>query len=217
MSITNASFYKGQLNLPNIGTTSSSIGGGSENFLDFILEFEEEALVFALGRKLYTEFIVDNTDGNGVVNPGADPKWFDLMDGTTYTKSGVEYNWKGIKYNSNGRNYSLLAYYVYYRYVNEQQSYVSDVGTVSPEAANSEKTSAIRRSVKAYQNFLKIYGENCTTHRNFYYHNGILIKDYYGNRDNTGDVTLYRFLLDHEENYDNWKFTSLENINTFQI
>ena len=217
MSITNASYYKGELNLPNIGTTSSSIGGGSDNFLDFVNEFEEEALVFALGRKLYTEFIVDNTDGNGTVNPAADQKWFDLMDGVTYTKSGVEYNWKGIKYNSNGRDYSLLAYYVYHRYINEQQSYVSDVGTVSADAANAMKTSAIRRSVKAYQKFLKIYGENCDYHRNFYYHNGVLIKDYSSQRDNTGDVSLYQFLLDNEENYDDWRFTSLRNKNSFGV
>lgn len=217
MSITNASFYIGELNLPNIGTTSSSIGGGSNNFNTFIDQFEEEALVFALGQKLYNEFIVDNTDGNGTVNPGADQKWFDLMNGVEYTLNGVTYFWKGIKYQVNTRNYSLLAYYVYHRYINEQQSYVSDVGTVSADAQNAMKTSAIRRSVKAYQKFIKMYGDNCHISKNFYYHNGVLIKDYSHEADNSGVVSLYKFLMDNEENYDDWRFTRLENKNSFGI
>jgi hypothetical protein len=217
MSITSASYYIGELTVPNVGVTSSSIGGGTENFQTFIDQFEEEALVFALGQKLYNNFI-GNTDGNGIVNPGANQKWFDLMDGATYTKSGVEYFWKGIKYQIGNRNFSLLAYYVYHRYINEQQSYLSDVGNVAPDAANAFKTSAINRSVKAYQKFINLYGNEHHYHnRNFYYNNGVLIKDYCGTYNNTGNVSLYHFLLHNEENYDDWRFTRLENKNSFGI
>lgn len=120
--------------------------------------------------------------------------WKDFIEGVEYTNfSGYTIKWNGL---INPDKESFIAYYIYYKYVNDKISDSSGVGMVSSTVENSTKVSPIYKASSAYNKFVELYG---------------MIGD------NDFNPSAYNFLLTNEDDYDNWVFTPMKFGNAFGI
>lgn len=207
--IINSSYFVGDIYLSQVGLNASMHVNNNERLQSFIDKYEPKILIKALGRRLYNEFI-SNLQEDGTVKTDADQKWNDLLNGAEYEKGGVTYYWRGLV----DDNKSLIAYYVYYHYVNENIEQQTTLGTVKADAKNSSSASAIPTVVEAWRNLYDWYmGDNQFTPQ-VYYHRGFYVEDWYSGN-NSKEVSLYKFLSDNA--YDNWFFSPIENKNTWGL
>lgn len=211
MSITNASYYVGKRHIPNIGSDAIDLIGNDNTFQGYIDTLEREALIDALGRKEYENFI-SNLDVNGDLIPGADAKWDRLLNGHTYTIDGETCYWDGLKYEVGVMKESLLADYVYSRYVEDNQSSMGDVGMTSSKSENGMRVSANQRIVNAWNDFIKVRGgHRCPIDYGYLGPMNLYVDQFNHN------VTLYKFLDDNKTDYPDWKFKHLYYKNSFGI
>lgn len=207
--IVNATYFKGEIYLSQVGTGASTRVNNNDRLQSFIEKYEAEILKKALGRKLYNEFKLALED-NGTLKVGVDQKWDNLLNGTEYEKGGVTYYWRGLVDN----NESLIAYYVYYKYVIANIEQQTTLGTVKAEAKNAVSASAVPNTIQAWRNLYQWYMGDSNYEPLVYQYRGIYVKDWFTG-DNSNDVSLYRFLSDNA--YDNWSFTPIENKNTWGL
>ena len=222
--IINNSYFIGEIHIPQTGTTASTLVNQNSSLQYFIDEYELEINERALGTKLSREFYSNfDTDGNLLVT--ADPKWDRLLNGHSYVKNGITYYWRGLIDTKGSLPTSLMAYYVYYKYITEGVTQKTTLGVVKAEGKNASTvnvsasptlTRAFRKMYKWYQGDDYFgYGYNNAVR---YYHKGALVEDYFNGRDNTKQVSLYQFMVDNESDYDDWHFTPFEeNVNQFGI
>lgn len=200
-------YFKYDLAIPQaIGQPSiiSDTPNNVDAVTDCITEVEKSLLRNALGLLIYNQ--LQNALGN---LEAADQKWKDLVN-------GVEYNgksWEGLKSPK-----SLIAYYVYYTFLDENSTFWTTLGIEKPAAENSKNAVPDFKLATAYQKFLKKYqAEACDEpYRSFY--GGVLLTDWYGNNDNV-EVSLFHFLRDNKAAYgwetENFKF--YPQLNSFGI
>ena len=222
--IINTRYFVNDIHIPNIGDNTPIETGNQNRAQWFIDVYEREALIFGLGRQLYEEFI-SNIEQNplnvnyGNLLAGADVIWERLLNGYTYTIGSRQYYWNGLRYtinNSSNTVYkSLLAYYVYYRYVENNVSNLTDLGVAAENVKNADLVSPAPKMVFAWREFHKMYGVNTENYNRRFsypiYYPGEL--NVYG----TGEVSLYKFLRDNRSDYPTWQFTNLENKNSFGL
>lgn len=198
MSITKNSFYTGEIYIPH---AKPSITDGNtqveQSLLDFIDDYERDALIKSLGYKLGTEFIsnLDSSQTNGL-KVGADAKWDDLLNGKEYLDSdGDTIKWEGIRWKSVGSeeyNRSFLAYYVYVFFENDYNITRGNIGNEQEQSKNATRVSASPKITKAFNKFIeRVQGS--------YKAPTIVYKDYgYGVDYYNGgqEISMYRFIND---------------------
>ncbi|WP_394749539.1 DUF6712 family protein [Spongiimicrobium salis] len=217
MSIINSSYFVSDLYLPQVGEGASSIVNNEGSLNEFITIYEPEILTYALGSKLYSEFI-QHIQQNGTISASADQKWNDLLNGIEYEKNGITHFWKGIVRPFGTFKKSFIANYVWYKYVYDSITQHTTLGIVKADAENSKTVSANRRLTDVWRDMIDWYGGTiegnsvtCFSHGNYHF------EDHFNGHGNTKEVSLYTFLSDHSDNYPGWYFTPLENKNEWGL
>ena len=214
--IIDTSYFIGEIHSNQIGAGSSTKVNNNTSMQIFIDQNEVELLDKALGEELRREFYTQLDPLTGKVIVGADAKWFNLRDGTTYTKNGINYYWRGlVKDEDSTFKTSLFAYYVYHKYETDKILQVSGVRAVQTEAQNASNASAVQKLTRAWRNMYEWYMGECNYFTQ-YHHRGVLVTDYLGGH-SSNTVSLYQFLSDNKEDYTNWRFTPIENINSYGV
>lgn len=218
MIIDSSYFTNGELFIPNNKDLSAKpLGSPSvKSDLDvFIDKYERDLLLNALGTTLYDGLISQFT--NGVLKTDAPQKWKDLIDGTNYTINGKTHRWDGLR---GYAKQSLLAFYVFCKYMRNNEYTYTTTGVVQNTAKNADNVSGTTKYVKAWQSFMEQYQDELSSEPRIIFNSmGAIGLDYSG-RSNV-KVSLYQFLLDANELDDTafpeFEFKFYENENSWGI
>jgi len=162
----------------------------------YIAVYEREILIRFLGYDLYKRFT------EGLAQPSPAQIWLDLRDGVEYT---VDVNsvshlikWNGL---ANSDKVSLIAYYVYYKWLSQNDTQVTGTGVGRSTKENAEIYDPNFKLVQAWNNVLELSGLN-----------------WYPKT----EPTLYNFINDNKETYlpdefDPWIFKPIEPANFLGI
>lgn len=113
--------------------------------LDFFIEkFEEELLLDVLGTDLYQDLLT------GMQAPQIAQKWLNLLDGGTFYRHGENHRWAGLR----NKNISVIANYVYYRYMEDIVSVATGVGQVQPKGENGNVVYSFRKQVRIWNEMI---------------------------------------------------------------
>lgn len=197
MSIINRTYFRDDIRLANIHDPSPNKEAGNGLLLDgFILKYEREVLIKCLGYPLFklfkAQFDIDATTGVWTLKDDADAKWDELLSGTEYQINDRDAIWKGLVYSYSDvadaePNKSLIAPYVYSKFVVSEEYSHAGIGFQREKSKNSENVPAYVKAVHAWNEFVCM-----TVHSNQY----------------NLEVTLYDFLQDMNtlaaDTYPNW-------------
>lgn len=207
MPFIDASYFVGEINIPNV-----SASGVSAGLTQSIAQYEKEILISLLGYKLYSLLIAD-LDGDGLPQTA---KYTNLVDGAEFTHTidgeDITLMWGGLK---NAQKQSLIAYYVYYKYVERDITHLSGSGiSMSPEGKGWKRASSVNKMVSAWERMRELYGKLPVGNRVYYtkpltFDNIVDVYNY--------DPSAYNFLYANKDDYPDWIFTPQWNINAFGI
>lgn len=192
---------------PSIGSNTSARNIDLERFID---EKERCLLLSFLGYEQYTELSSQlNTDGTFKEN--AADKWKYLVDGIN--------DWKGLRYEFSGNKISLIAYYVYFFFIKEDNTYLSNVGVQSVQAVNSIKIMPNDKQVMAWSEFLRMYGgtKSYSQPYSFFHNWNGMGMQWVGTNVNSNEITLYDFMTKNSDVYDVSKFTFHNPVNSLGL
>jgi len=205
MSIVTPEYFQtGSLFIPN--NPSLNVGGSNNNFQNdlqlFIDIYEREIFINALGIVLYDEYEANPTD----------QKWFDLINGKTYSVSGKSYRWDGML---GANKQSLIAFYIYCQYLRNGSSIYTTTGVVLPDAANSQNYDPTPKYIDAYNKFISSYQGELNDYNGRYNNPNVIINasgmvglDYYGSRDSNFS-NMYQYMTD-QNTLDDTSFPDFE-------
>jgi hypothetical protein len=209
--IINATYFKGNIYLPNAkNSISSTIPDVENKVLDFIKEYESDCLFKCFGSVLFNEFKTKLDDAvTTLIKAGADAKWGLLMNGETYTNpNGDEVVWGGIRRKTNSLGSSVdgeydksfLAQYVYFYHEKNAHIIRSGAGNKKINSANSVNANDNQKVVSAWREFIRhVQGE--TDVSPYFVKEGFMGGvgvDYYAGG-NGAEVNLYQFINDKNE------------------
>lgn len=199
MYIITPDYFQKQYTIPNIDEMDSKNATVLEICID---QYVRICLQNALGFNLWKELDSNITDG--VLDSGAPQKWLDLVNGKTYTKDGKDYTWKGLIYTEGIYKGSLLVPFVYYQFLKENVSLLTGTGEKVLDASNAIGVNSTQRMVMSWNDFVNQYQGQClfSHHVNRYYHDGVLVEDYFTGNDSE-QVNLIQYLEDNETEYPN--------------
>lgn len=162
----------------------------SETANPFDMWIDQEArlcLQNALGHVLFDDF--DSNVTNGIYVPGV-TKWDNLVNGTTYTYNGISYKWKGLIFTEGLAKQSLLAYFVYAKWLDDRLTSMSGMGESRGKAINSDTIYSRRNYKTQYNNFVTLYQADVTKTNGCYHLNS-----------SSSYVSLIEFLIHNEADY----------------
>jgi len=206
MSFIDSTYFVGEINIPNAATDTLTVAGLTQA----IGQYEKEILISLLGYKLYSLLIADCTN-----NIPASQIYLDLVNGVefdhVYRGDTITLKWEGLK---NTQLQSLIAYYVFYKYVERDitRLYPAGVG-VSSEGNGWTKVSAVNKLINAWERMRELYGKIPFQYKKYYGHNSDIVL----NNTFNCDPSAYNFLYANKNNYPDWIFTPQWNINAFGI
>ncbi|WP_438423132.1 hypothetical protein [Aquimarina macrocephali] len=215
--IINGSYFVGELYLSQVSESASVVVNNKLKNTYFIDEYEREILEKGLGYKMCKDLYLHIDNQGSIKTTSVDSVWDDLLNGKEYQKDGKTFYWPGLVEKVGLLHKSMMAYYIYFMYLNDDTRKNTTSGTVSG-SKKSEKVSVSPSTTDAWRKMVKWYGgSKRNTSPVITYHNGAIFEDYCGDNDNTGRVSMYQYLSDHKESYPDWQFTPIENINRFGI
>lgn len=201
MIIDSSYFLNKMVFIPNT-VSQPSIGSNTPTNVDTlkgeIEDREKELLISILGYTQYLELkdqFVETTPGvwNWVALPVQ--KWKDLVDGKE--------NWLGLRYTIGGKKVSLIANYVFCKYLEDDYSAYTTTGTVISDAANSTQVNPTQKITIAWNKFVEMlngYNRCSRSNRSLFQHwnwDGIQ----YGQKDQI-ELNLFDFMQLYPDNYD---------------
>lgn len=176
--------------------------------------YQEEVLKSVLGYSLYSLFIAD---------PESEQRFQDIRDGKEFT-----FNFNGYevtrKYNglANEELKSLIAYYVYFKYVGNRASHMGGVGNNMPSTENATRIDPNYKMVNAWNRFVSLSGNPLmcedSNRIHFYKKSCRFVKfdlSTYDFKDDSG--SLFNFLLANKDVYPEWQFEPQSKINVFGV
>ena len=197
MYIINPDYFQKQYTIPNIEEMDSKNATVLEICID---QYVRVCLQNALGYNLWKELDLNITDG--VLDIGAPQKWLDLVNGKIYTKDGKTFTWKGLIYTEGIYKGSLLVPFVYYQFLKENVSLLTGTGEKVLDASNAIGVNSTQRMVMSWNDFVNQYQGQCFNYSvNRYYHDGVLVEDYFTGNDE--QVNLIQYLEDNKADYPN--------------
>ena len=117
----------------------------------------------------------------------------DIVEGKEYTASGETIKWNGLQ---NTDKVSLIAYYVFYWYLRNATTRTSTLGEVGSKMENATTASPVQRLSGAWQRLRELYG--------------------FASQDSL-IASAYNFMTEHESDYDEWVFTDIGTVNSFDL
>ena len=195
MSLIDQSYFRGEVNLPNLDKRINT-------FNSFLDQYEKEILIDLLGLELYDLFIAGLA-----VQPTVDQKWLDLRDGAdfdlNYNGRIIKLHWIGLK---NLDKKSLIAYYAYHKIRKSETSTTTSVNEVRGKLENSKTVNESRKLINAWNLMLKSYGET------FYFDKYSTEYDTYND-----SPSAFNFLNMNRDVYPGWIFSPHYRMNEFGI
>lgn len=198
MSLIDNTYFNEDINLTS---------GQLTNITSWITVYETELLKMLLGYPLWKLLIAD-LDGND------DPQtqiYIDLVDGAEFSfeYGGVTITdkWEGLR----GLNEkSVIAYYVAYQYMNQNETFNTTSGQKKNKGENSESVSPVFKLVDMWNKMIDMYGEVPDYRKEFF-----LNSDNYTHYNEM--PSAYNFLLANITDYPTWVFKPLQKTNIFGI
>ncbi len=202
-------FEQGELLIPNARNLDAGKTGGlnKPRIDEFILKYERELLMDALGITLYDALIVI-LKANTLEEAGNE-HWLALVNGENYVVDSKTVRFDGLK----GFNkQSLVASYVFCRYLRDHDVTYTTAGTVRDTAKNSTSVTATPKYVNVWNGFIKQYqgrhdGTLADTPRIIRNPAGLIGLTFF-NSDGV-QRSLYQYLFDIND-ADDTKFTDFE-------
>ena len=197
MSFIDSTYFVGEINIPQASTDTS--------LAQAITQYEKEILIQLLGYKLYTLLIADLV--NGI--PQTDI-YVDLVNGAEFDLefegNTITLKWEGLK---NTALQSLIAYYVFFKYVERDVSRYYGTGmSIAKPQEGWERVSPIYKLCDVWERMRKLYGKIPPEQKGV----PVSLLSVYNN-----DPSAYNFLYTNKDDYPDWIFTPQWNINPFGI
>lgn len=193
MSFIDVDYFKGSLQIPNLDKDTAAF---ESNYIEV---FEKEYLIHVLGYDLYAQLIAN-------YNTLTDDKWKWLVEGKTFvvTLSAIDYtvNWNGL---INTAKLSPIAYYVYYKYVEQNYQQLTGLGV---GAQNNENATTVDPSNKM------VWSNNeCRKLTGFYQYETTGLDLTYDSL----EATLFNFIINNITDYTNWVYQPINEMNILGI
>jgi hypothetical protein len=206
MSFIDSTYFVGEIAIPQ---ASSETG-----LTQAILQYEMEIRNYLLGYKLNSLLEADLQ--NGVPQSQI---YLDLVNGAEFINifRGKEYTlkWEGLK---NASLQSLIAYYVYYKYVERDVTrlYGTGISMAVPSDGNKgwERVSPVNKLCSIWERIRQLYGKIPPEYKKYLQY-PIPVDEMHGVYN--CDSSAFNFLYANKEDYPDWVFTPLWNINAFGI
>ena len=206
MSILTEAYYSKDINL-----TAEQAGKVATSWQ---ATYEEVILKRLLGYDLYALYAADLATTPATPQNPTEQRFKDLVDGKVFTfdycGNTVTKEWKGLRDSTLKK--SLIAYYVYYQYRNEEESFNSGAGQVTSNTENSSKIDVTPKLISAWNKMIDLYGQVPNQYIN---------KDLFLNQGNykhfNSEPSAYNFLLANKETYPEWIFEPIVKQNIFGI
>ncbi len=178
MSLIDSTYFVMDINIPT--STYNSVTA-------YINRFEPEILKKILGYDLYKLVAA-------YANPGSDQRIIDLVEGKEYAyDSDHNVKWNGL---ANTDKISLIAYYVYFKYVAINTTSLMPVGNTAATGENGVRADASQKLHGAWVAMRELIG--------------------YPGQDALAP-SLYNFLSFYDSTYPEWEFTDIGQINPFDL
>jgi hypothetical protein len=211
MSLINNTYFVGDIALPNLDEVTNT-------FQVLMDRYETEILQRLLGFQLHKEFIAALAD-----TPAQ--KWIDLRDGAEFTfdfcGNTVTQKWNGL---INSAKISLISYYVYYQYRNQNINTTTSINDVRGIPENADRGDDSWKVVNAWNRGHELYGDidnvTCLTSsiRSTKRPDLLEFDKYSADYDFFNDKpSAFNFLNAKRADYDNWVFDPLLRLNVFGI
>lgn len=192
-NLIDSTYFVGEIALP-----AQVLTGDFADISPYIVKFEREALIELIGYTLYKQLL--EAIAAGAPDYGHE-RWKRLITGheyeITYLGDTHLVKWNGL---INTEKVSLLAYYIFNKYVRYHVTHTSGFGELIQNAENAVKTSPAARMVNAWNRFIDLRGKPS---------------------DATILPSCYNFLNEFEDDedygYDPLIFTVLNHTNTFGL
>lgn len=188
MSLVDPTYFVRDIALPS---------GKYDNIQDYIDRYENEIIMELFGYSLGS-LILDYDPGT------SEQRIKDIVEGKEYNTTQydgyypnggeITVKWNGLL---NEEKKSLIAYYVYCRFLEENISHVTGVGGGKSALENAERGGLAPKYVKAQNKMMELYG------------------DFY--ELNKYPESCFNFMYEHKETYPEWVFTEKEKVNRFGI
>jgi hypothetical protein len=210
MSFIDSTYFVGEINIPNASTDAS--------LAQAITQYEKEILIQLLGYKLYSLLIADLT---GTPPAPITQKYIDLFNGAEFTHSyrgqDITLKWEGLK---NTALQSLIAYYVFYKYVERDVTRLYGAGvSMAPSGNEWQRVSPVNKLIAAWDRMRELYGKIPPEYKryNISYSfpevsNILSLSQVFD-----CDPSAYNFLFANRDDYPDWIFTPQWNINALGI
>ena len=141
--LTDSSYFVGDINIPD---------SSFSNLSTYITRFEKEILLKAFGYELYLLIAAYNT----AKPEDSEQRIRDIVEGKEFIYSTYLMKWNGL---INSDKKSLIAYYVFFKWLKSHQSSTTNQGEVSSVNENSSKISPGTRLAEAWFNLKELYGD----------------------------------------------------------
>ena len=197
------SYFTGDINVSNPDNQNL--------LLQAIEQYEKEILIKLLGYELYALLQADLTDGVPETQI-----YIDLVDGADFTHEfrdeEISLHWEGLK---NGAKISLIAYYVFFRFVERNITpYYGSGISFAPKGKDWERAEPVNKLCYVWEKMRELYGKIPVEYKDSFIY-PIKGSDM-GYVFNTAP-SAYNFLYANKDDYPAWIFTPLWNINVFGI
>ena len=215
MDITDSTYYlRGKKFIPTAGKgqlVSEAVPAKTDELTTAITKYERLFLLNFLNVDLYNQLVAALADYDN-----AAVKWVNLIDGVDYIKEGVTYRFDGLRGFDKD---SMVAFFVFCKYMENDESYYSTIGTVKGNQGSTSTFAQTRKYIDAWQAFLskfqraEMQGSGTTYYVDDF--NAIVGVDYYFSNSTDGNlVTLETYLEDHKEDFEGYVFRRFETRNS---
>ena len=212
MYLINETYFTKSRYIPNI---QSNISDDLITLTEFIDSESRLLLKNVLGYLNFKD-LDQYIDVNGDL-VGATQKWIDFVNGVEYTYNNEIYKWNGLLFQEGAQKESLIADYVFCKWLENEQSQMSGVGEVVINAQNAINVSGIERHVRVWNDFVMKYQGNYSynVQPTYWFKNGIRVTDWTSNYN--GYVSMLEYLTHKEADFEPIPFKQYETINQFGL
>jgi hypothetical protein len=202
MAFIDSTYFVGEIAIPQAANDTA--------LAQAITQYEKEILISLLGYKLYSLLIAACPSG---VPSGV---YVDLVNGAEFTHTfngeDVTLKWEGLK---NSVLQSLIAYYVFYKYVERDVTRLYGTGiSMATVKEGWERVSPADKLCAVWERMRTLYGKIPPEYKPVYTRpvTGSNLPSVFNS-----DPSAYNFLFANKTDYPDWIFTPLWNINVFGI
>ena len=196
MYIIDQTYFTRDLSIPNINEMQTE---AFDNLNSFVDEYVRQLLRDALGVQIFNE-LDSYVIGGAFDGTGAPQYIIDLVNGKEYVNSGTTYKWSGLISTQGVFKKSLLANYIYYKWLQSNFSTQSGVGEVTINPQNANLVNPTQKLVSVWNTFLLMYQNMNTCYPSVYYKGHTQVIDWLGINANT-EVSLIQYLNDNDTDF----------------